>query len=297
MGILTLDKPRTPPNIGWKKIVELLDNLIENPSGTDRPLWRDVSHWAGDLNMDVMKINGVMGIFIKAGQGVGWVDDMFDINWQKALDAGLMRSPYFFYMGEQDPVAQFDNLTNICRIHDLIPPVLDFENNYVWINGDYVGLKHDWKPDVYTVSRKGVADNIWKFCCLVESHYGVWPIMYSRKNVIDFWLKSWSTKQLNTLYYWLALYNRNRAIEHPGEPPAPDRVEYERVILHQTADLKAGFIGETTSKDIDWNRWEIGTEKDALAFIAAEWGGDHEIIKPIKKRVRIHRGRIRHYLR
>jgi hypothetical protein len=268
--------------------------ILENPFGLQRPLWRDASHWAGTLNFDISKINGVHGYFIKACQGNSWYDAMFLENWENLGKSGLFRSAYTYYMAEQTPESQFELLKGVCPDRDTIPPVLDFEVNYIGYEGDLVQMKYDWAEVVIPISRKQVADNLWTFCELVKDHYGEYPIFYSRKNVIDFWLGSWTSEQKNSLYWWIALYSRNRAIEHPGEPELPNGVDYENVILHQTADLKPGFPGETTSKDIDWNRWEIGNEEQMLKWIDAVWGSKEDPV-PVKEAVKLPRRGIRFF--
>jgi hypothetical protein len=79
---------------------------------------------------------------------------------------------------------------------------------------------------------------------------------------------------LNDHYYHLAQYLYDRVREHPGPPDLPTRVNKDRVLLHQTADKKAGYKGGVQSYSVDHNRWLPGGVVSLHDFIKSVWGGE-----------------------
>ena len=79
------------------------------------------------------------------------------------------------------------------------------------------------------------------------------PIVYSRYRFIDESLSSWSAKELNAVWWWLAQYLNDRTREHPGPPILPDRVSPSWVLIHQTADKIPPFGVESAA--LDYDRW------------------------------------------
>jgi hypothetical protein len=154
---------------------------------------------------------------------------------------------------------------------DVIPRVLDAE-----------------LQDNQTDGRVGEA--IWECCEIINKYDGIYPIIYSRYMLLDKWLRYWTPTMINSVWYWGALYLYDRVREHPGPPKGPMQytiIPEERWILHQTADKKQPFPGETTRGTIaDWDRWEIGNTSQMHSWILAEWGGEPYIPPPtIEERV------------
>jgi len=68
----------------------------------------DVSHYDGTIDWAQVKASGIDFAFMKASEGLTFVDPMFAANWKAAGDAGLIRGGYHFFRPEDDPVMQAD---------------------------------------------------------------------------------------------------------------------------------------------------------------------------------------------
>lgn len=90
----------------------------------------DVSHIQGAIDWNEVAAAGKTFAFVKATQGVDWVDPMFATNWPAIQAARLQRGAYHFFQPGDDPTAQAQNFLAVVRpviaAGDL-PAVLDIE--------------------------------------------------------------------------------------------------------------------------------------------------------------------------
>jgi len=243
-------------------ILAKLASLFEDPTGLERPLWRDYSRYQEIVNFDVAKSNGVLGMFARAGISWGYTDPWFHTNWGAAGEAGMYRSSYHVLYPSEPVAKQAENWFRIHPTIDVIPRAIDLE----------LGQNQLWAT---------IANKTWEMSERVADHDGVRPIIYTRYLLANQWLSSWTTEMLNEHYWWLAQYLYDRRREHAGPPTLPNRINRNRVLLHQTADKKVAPAGEVTgSIAVDWDRWEIGNETQMRQWIAAAWGGPVEPPEP-----------------
>jgi lysozyme len=108
--------------------------------------------------------------FMKATQSTGGTDPHFKRNWKKAKEAGLIRGAYHFFIASADGKAQAGHFLNTAALEtgDL-PPVLDIEQ----LNGT--------NPERLRAEAK-------RWLEVVESHYGVKPIIYTNVDFYDSYL-------------------------------------------------------------------------------------------------------------
>jgi len=237
-----------------------LTSLFEDPIGLERPLWRDYSRYQGQVDFAIAAANTVLGMAARSTISWGYQDPWWNRNWSEAGLYGMYRTSYHVIYPEQPIVRQADNWYNTHPEIERIPRVIDLEVN-----------KENLHPEAIAVST-------WDMSELVKSRDGLRPIIYSRKGLLDLWLASWTTEMLNEHYYWLAQY-LFLPNEHSGPPDLPNRVNRDRIVLHQTSHKKPGFPGEVESNSVDWDRWEIGNELEMHQWISQTWGG--EIPPPI----------------
>jgi hypothetical protein len=228
---------------------------MSDPTGTDRPLWRDYSRYQVMVNFDIAKANGVLGMAARAGISYGYIDPFFATNYKGAGNVEMYRTSYHVLYPDQPVVKQADE--SWYKAHpaiDIIPRVIDLE----------LDRSQPWTK---------IADQTWAMSELVLSRDGVRPIIYSRYLLINQWLQSWTSEMLNDHYWWLAQYSWFGYREHAGPPTLPKLVRRDRVILHQTSDHKLAPPGEVQSRAVDWDRWEIGNEQEMHTWISENWGG------------------------
>jgi hypothetical protein len=238
-------------------------SVFEDPVGTDRPLWFDVSKWQGVISAEAIKQAGAFGVASRAVVGKDYVDPYFAANWKELEETGLYRASYGVYVPCQLVVDQLDNWYRVCPVRDVIPRVIDLE------------------IQDKTISFKKIADDIWMMKEVIQGRDGVPPLIYSRKNLIEQWLVPyWTEEMINAVYWWLAQYTWNRVVEHAGPPDIPAKLHRENVCMHQTADKKPTPAGVARSKTLDHDRWELGSDEEMRIFIENVWGKMQPIPEP-----------------
>jgi GH25 family lysozyme M1 (1,4-beta-N-acetylmuramidase) len=232
---------------------------LENPKGLERPLWRDYSVYQGQVDYDRAKANGVFGMAARAGISWGYQDQWYPRNWSEAGRVGMYRTSYHVLYPDQDVIRQADNWYRVHEEIDVIPRVIDLE------------LKREQ-------THGKIAEATMRMSDVVFSRDGVRPIIYSRRLLVNDWLRTWTTGMLNDHFWWLAQYLTDRVREHEGPPTLPERINRDRIILHQTADKKTqpGEVAGT----VDFNRWCIGNVPDMYQFIDQNWGGGNIVPEP-----------------
>jgi len=205
----------------------------------EEPFGIDVSRYQGVINWAVVKayqLRKVRFVGIRATISWGYVDPYFKSNWQQAR-GGLMRSAYHVVYPNESVQRQCDNfLTAVGADFGELPLTLDVE------------LDHGAPPSK-------IQDTVWGCATYLQARAGRLPLLYSRKQWLDFYLiGSGATPDwLNKLWHWYALYLISGA-EHPGPALAAKGVDNARVIIHQTTP--SGVPIGVQSKELDYNRWQ-----------------------------------------
>lgn len=237
-------------------VVASLLQRFEDPVGTARPLWFDVSKWNGVISAEAMKNAGAHGCVARATVGELYTDPYFDANWNELDETGMYKASYGVYVPGQDWGRQLDHWFWVAPERDVIPRVIDLE-----VRDDMV---KPWE----------IAGDVWRMVEQIKSREGVRPIIYTRAGLVEEWLEPyWSAEQINGVWWWLAQYTWNHVVEHAGPPDLPDELLRGRVVMHQTADKKPGPPGAVVSKALDYDRWELGNADEMRLFIEQEWGG------------------------
>ena len=91
----------------------------------------DVSHYQELIDWAKVRASGVRFAIIKASEGVGFVDPMFEENFRGAVDAGVVPGTYHFYLPTLDPLQQAAHyqsvLKDVVGSHPCLPPCIDLE--------------------------------------------------------------------------------------------------------------------------------------------------------------------------
>src|ERR1700693_5459174 len=86
----------------------------------------DVSHHNGAIDWPAVAAAGIALAFIKATQGVGFVDPAFERNRNAAVAAGILTVPYHF-LDTSDPDRQGGNFLAVTDLGAGQPAMLDWE--------------------------------------------------------------------------------------------------------------------------------------------------------------------------
>jgi len=90
----------------------------------------DVSHHDGQIDWERVARAGAKFVFIKATEGLHYVDPLFKKNWDAAGKAGLFRGAYHFFRPGYDPLRQANLFLNVVASGETppeLPHVIDFE--------------------------------------------------------------------------------------------------------------------------------------------------------------------------
>lgn len=123
--------------------------------------------------------------FIKATEGRTRIDGHFRRNWDKAHDAGLHRGAYHYFLADRSAREQANHFIRTVRLlPGDMPPVLDVEETM---------------GEGAASIRRGVTE----WLRLIESHYGVRPIIYTNISFYDDYLgAAFDSYPLWVAHYW-----------------------------------------------------------------------------------------------
>lgn len=158
----------------------------------------DVSHHNGAFDWEKCKAQGNQFAFIKATEGVTYVDPQFQRNWNYAEKAGLLVGAYHFFRSNQDAMAQATHfLKTVGSLAGRLPAVLDWETE-----------------DGMTEQQQMTKALLW--LKVVEDNTGKRPIIYSGSS----FLREHGLPVEFTKYaLWVAHYGVSRP---KIPPPWPD---------------------------------------------------------------------------
>ncbi|MBB6217363.1 lysozyme [Anaerosolibacter carboniphilus] len=124
----------------------------------------DISHHQNEIDWDKVKDENIKFVFIKATEGKDFKDRLFEENWVKTKEAGLIRGAYHFFTFGSAGSDQATNFIRSVPIEDkVLPPVIDLE-----FDGNSKSVP---SPEV-------VKKELRNFIHSIEEHYKQEPILY-----------------------------------------------------------------------------------------------------------------------
>ncbi|HYL58078.1 MAG TPA: glycoside hydrolase family 25 protein [Candidatus Acidoferrales bacterium] len=144
----------------------------------------DLSHHNGDVDLAAASSDGIVGAIHKATQGTAFTDPTYDVNRQKAADAGLRWGAYHFGTGA-DGVSQAELFLNVAQPDSETLLVLDFEAN--------------------RQSASMSLEEARAFVTHVHCVTGRWPGLYSGHYIKDL-LGTGTDPVLSRCWFWLSQY-------------------------------------------------------------------------------------------
>lgn len=137
----------------------------------------DVSYYQGNIDMEKLKEQNIQFIYIKATEGSKMQDSKFNENWKNAKNAGLLSGAYHFFSYDSEGKNQAENFIKTVGkdIRGRLLPTVDVE---------YYGDKEENPP-----KKKDVVRELKIFLREIEKEYGVKPIIYTRVEIYNNYLK------------------------------------------------------------------------------------------------------------
>ena len=162
----------------------------------------DISHHQGKINWKKLKDKGLIDgypirfVMIKATEGASRIDANFRSNFYNAREHGFTRGAYHFYSVHSPAKAQAEFFIRHVKLENGdLSPVLDVEN----------------KPKNQTDEEFHKSIKLW--LNMVESHYGVKPIIYT---YYKFKKRHLDDDFFDQYPYWIAHYYVEK-VEYQGE--------------------------------------------------------------------------------
>lgn len=137
----------------------------------------DVSSYQASIDMNKLKEQNIQFIYIKATEGSKRQDDRFTENWENAKNADLLSGAYHFFSYDSEGKTQAENFIKTVGedIKGRLLPTVDVE---------YYGDKEQNPPN-----KEDVVRELKVFLEMVEKEYGVKPLIYTRTDIYDKYLK------------------------------------------------------------------------------------------------------------
>lgn len=124
----------------------------------------DVSNHQGVINWKEVKSQHCNFAFIKATEGMDYIDKYFIENWEEAKKAGIRRGAYHFFTFRSSGLDQAENFINtVPNEKGCLPPVIDIE-----FGGNSKNIP----------KKESLIKELNDFIAKIESHYGRRPILY-----------------------------------------------------------------------------------------------------------------------
>jgi lysozyme len=166
----------------------------------------DVSHHQGTVDWKAVAAEGIVFAFVKATEGVTFVDKQFAINWAAMKDAGILRGAYHFFRPARPVKDQVDSFLRTLGTLDerTLPPVLDIEEARTQTGLD------EWQA--LPLSRR--APVVLEWLESVADRAGRQPILYTRRGFIRNCMDN--PGGLTKYPLWIAHYTAN------PEPAVPE---------------------------------------------------------------------------
>ena len=150
----------------------------------------DLSHFNGKVDVQQLAQSHIKFVYLKATQGIGYVDPTFIKHATALQQTQLLRGAYHFFEPEEDAIQQAEHFIITVQTHQLtLPPVLDIE------------ITQHQNPDVI---RAGVQ----KWLDKVEQSLGCKPVIYTYG---DFWADNLG-EQFADYAFWLADYAKKPTV-------------------------------------------------------------------------------------
>ncbi|MBQ7984613.1 MAG: hypothetical protein IJ250_03130, partial [Bacteroidales bacterium] len=126
----------------------------------------DISAHQGNVDWKLVADSKVSFAFLKATEGAGFVDKMFETNWKEAKKRNIIVGAYHFFKFNKDGRIQAQNFISTVKLTENdLPPVVDFEASYGNRLGKY--------------NAKQIQKQLLKCLRELEKHYKCKPIIYT----------------------------------------------------------------------------------------------------------------------
>ena len=152
----------------------------------------DISNNNGNINFDIVKQNNIKAVYIKATEGVNYIDSKLTYNASAAQRVGLGFGFYHFMSEKTDPKQQAIDFYNAIKKYEYtLIPVLDIENNTL------------------ARTKTQVTDRALQFLKKFKELSNIDCIIYTYTSFANSYLDT----RLNPYKCWIADYNSSQTVK------------------------------------------------------------------------------------
>lgn len=228
----------TPDPVARKSMPDRHPNAIEKPilagygNAATMVHGIDVSHYQGRINWDeVAKDPKVNYVYLKATEGINYVDDTYSYNFRECKRVGLKVGSYLFFRPNLSAKAQFDLYVSQVETK-----------------------KQDLLPLVDAEVIKGVSTSVFQsrlleLCELLEKEYGKKPIIYTGRNFYNKHIHG--NSRLRSYKFFIASYSFDEPELNGGEDYQMWQYSASGRVRGIRGDVDMSrLVGRTTIRDI-----------------------------------------------
>jgi len=199
----------------------------------------DISRHQGEIDFNVMKAAGAVGVAMRATIGNYYIDPNFYINWDKAGAAGLFRTAYHVVKPSKTVASQMQHFSD--AVGDRHP---DFG-----IGGWVLDCELDDGMD-----KRTITDNIWGCATKFSDHCGLDVFIYTRMS----WFNTFTYPgEWDNWPLWVARYTSAPEPWSDDDPdylkPRPDEWDDWAMWQYSADGNGQGAFYGASSPDIDIN--------------------------------------------
>ena len=216
----------------------------------------DVSHWQGVIDWSTVNANGIIFAYLKATEGLTWVDSRFTANASSARSAGIYTGAYHFARPDLNPSLEsakeevrnfIDTLQRGFGTGNFgdIYPALDLE------------VPFPKKDDKFSTARLIKWANTFRnyFQQLTGKTLMIYTGVYFIKEYDNFSYENLKNPLAN-MPLWIALYPRSK--ENPEAPPDAGKWSRWTIWQYTNQGKVKGIKGDV---DLNWAEPELLTAK------------------------------------
>jgi GH25 family lysozyme M1 (1,4-beta-N-acetylmuramidase) len=174
----------------------------------------DVSHFQGNINWNSVKADGIEFAFVKATEGVDFIDVKFNAYMNDALSANVLIGPYHFARPDS---FKTDPLDAANEANDFVDAIQPYYLSGASVLRPVIDMERTSGQPTLAAEKQFLSQWIRNFAAVVQTRLGVSPIIYSSSafasNVFD--------DDLNQFPLWIAKPTTTNDFAFAAPPTTP----------------------------------------------------------------------------
>ncbi len=233
----------------------------------------DISSWQGNVNFKKIKESGVEIVYIKATEGISYVNNYFSSSYKNAKEQGLKVGFYHFFLGGVDPKAQARHFVNTignrefdCRL------AIDIEQTNGLGKTALTSAAIIFLEEVKKLTSKGIVVYTYTNFARtsLDSRLGIYPLWIAEYGV--------SRPASNPIWNKWAGFQFSSTGQVPGVSGNCDLNEFnEGILLNGQSIPESPSTGESSKND----KYYIVQLGDTLSGIAQKYNTTYKVLASI----------------